>query len=125
MIWRWVTATENRTLGTLAAVLVVVAVLVLVAVRCTRSPSEDAWEALRDEVDARVDAELASGRLELERLQCDVDALSWELEEIRADLAEGVRVREEAHDALELATDIDAVDRVLRGGGMAHGRRGR
>ncbi len=112
----------TRTLAWVAVTLVAVVVAVAVT-RCSESGDAVAWDRLRASVDAQVEERLAAGRVELERLQVEVDAVHGELEVLRFEIEESVTEREEEHDELDLANSIDAVDRVLRAGGMVRGRR--
>ena len=104
----------------------VLAVSLVFQLRGCSSPGDDPSfvEDARDGVLDDVAAHRAENDHRIEQLAAEIYDLNLRLEAIDAELAESIIEREEIHHAIQDATSIDDIDRVLRAGipGISGGR---
>lgn len=107
------------------AVLFIVLVVVVLAVGLffrlkgcddATSGGPDYLEDVRDNITEGVSEHRAENDARIEQLEAEVYELRLRVEELDAEVAQSVEQREEIHNALEQATTIDDIDRILRGG---------
>ena len=76
----------------------------------------DYLEDVRDNITEGVAEHRAENDQRIIQLEAEVYELRLRIEELDAEVAQSVEQREEIHYAIENATTIDDIDRILRGG---------
>lgn len=116
---------QNQHVRTVIITLVAVAAVLVAVERCSTAHDAGAIAEMQRMVNEKVNALLEQDRAALEKIQTQMDAIHWELENIQQRIDESVREREEVRDAINTASSIDDIDRILKAGISGHsGRRG-
>lgn len=76
------------------------------------NPGDIAEKAIAIEI-KRIEKELSETRQNSETISREISSLRDEIDEVRRELAESVKQREESHDAINNAGSITAIDNIL------------
>ncbi len=119
----------NKDTQKYAIILVVILILLIGFSVYTKSRNDDYSKEMQRIIGDQVEAELEIDRGTREKLQGELDAIRWEIENIHERIQESAKEREEVRSAIDQADNIDAVDRILKQGISGHsgyrGRRGK
>ena len=98
------------------AIAAFIVLIVLASRGCGGSTGGDYFEDAKKQILDEVASEQAANRERLKALESELFDLRDQVDALDAEVQESAREREEIHDAIDHASTIDDVDRILRSG---------